>query len=416
MAMSARLSALLRLGSYGATTGFIAVIGLVAAAVFISAAGSYSWGVLASIQSAAALFGVLVGFGWGTTGAAEVASMPSELRPSAYADSLVARVYLIAVAYPLMVVVMGLLNPTHFDLVLVGSLAYLVPYLGASWYFVGESRPSRLFLVDVMPQGLGVLTSIGVMAASKSLVAAVTAQLLFNTLAVCLGWIVIRSSASDRPRLRWSVRSTVRLLAQQRHPVTTAATSALYVSAPMLILNAVAPASLAQYAMGDRLFRVALTVFSPVLQFVQGWIPEGGTANLSHRVKQALRFAPAVGLAGAICIALLGPLAVSLLSQGIIGFGFDLSIPFGAVFLVVSVTQILGLACLVPLGKTVALATSTVFGAVLGVPLLVASTSLYGVHGAVWALLASELVVLIYQARAVIAELRRRQPPQPTTS
>jgi len=414
--VSARLSALLRLGSYGATTGFIAVIGLVAAAAFISSVGSYSWGILASIQSAATLFGVVVGFGWGTTGAAEIASMPRDRRPRAYADSLVARIYLFAITYPVMVVVMGFLNPSHLDLVLVASLAYLVPYLGASWYFVGESRPSRLFLLEVMPQGLGILTSIGVIILSGSLVAAIAAQLLFNVMAVCAGWIVIRRSSSQRPRLRWSLRSVGRRLAQQRHPVTTAATSALYVSAPMLILNAVAPGSLAQYAMGDRLFRVALTIFGPALQFAQGWIPEDGPQGVVYRIKQTMRFTPAIGFVGAMFIALAGPLAVSVLSQDSIRFGLDLSVPFALVFFVVSMTQILGLACLVQLGKAKALANSTVLGAGLGVPMLLVSTLLYGVHGAIWALLASEVIVLIYQARATLLEIRRRQLSQPTTS
>lgn len=402
------MKALGRLGTFVLTTGMSSLASLVAIPVIIARAGDYQWGVQAAVQSAAMLFGVLVAFGWGTTGAAEVASMPAEERPQWYAGSLVSRLYLFCCVYPAQVLVMGLLNRDFIPLVLVGSAAYLMPFLGASWYFVGEARPSRLFRFDALPQTAGMFASIVTMILTGSLVATVATQLVFNLTGCIISAAVVLRSASVPVRFDWSPRAAVHRLVAQRHSVVTSAASSLYVSTPLLVLNVVSPASMPLYAMGDKLFRFALTVFAPVLQFVQGWIPEGGRANLPHRIKQAARLTPLISVVGAVCVTLLGPLGAKILSSSAIDFSHWLALPFAVVFAAVSVTQVLGLACLVQLGRTRALAVSTVTGSVAGVPLIIIGALWAGVHGVAWALAASEIIVLVYQGRVIVAELRRR--------
>ena len=185
--------------------------------------------------------------------------------------------------------------------------------------------------------------------------------------------------------------------------------SGLYVSAPLLILNVLNPALMPAYAMGDRLFRFGLTAFAPVLQFVQGWIPEAGRGSMPHRIRQAARFTPVISAVGALCILLVGPFAATVLSAGDIDFGVELALPFAIVFLVVSVTQVLGLACLVQLGRTRALMVSTFVGAVLGVPLLIAGAAFAGPVGVAWALACSEVAVLVYQSATIVRALRERE-------
>lgn len=406
--MGVRLAALGRLSSFVLTTGMSSLASILTVYVIIPIVGGYQWGVQSSIQSAAGLFGVLVAFGWGTTGAAETASMPAEDRPGWYAGSLVSRIYLFCLAYPIMVLVMALLNRNYFGLVVVGSAAYLLPSLGASWYFVGEARPSRLFRYDALPQTIGMILSIGTMLATHSLVATIGTQLVLNACAPVISAFVILRRSGQRVHFDWSVRHATQRLVGQRHPVATAATSSLYVSTPMLVLNALHPAAMPLYAMGDKLFRFGLTAFAPVLQFVQGWIPEGGVENIPHRIKQTGRLTPLISALGAACIFAFGPWAARMLASSQVDFGFDLSLPFAFVFLAVSVTQVLGLACLVQLHRTRALATSTVVGALTGVPMIVVGAWLAAAHGVAWALAVSEVVVLIYQVRTIVRELGKR--------
>lgn len=402
-----RLATVGRLGSFVLTTGMSSLASLMTIFVIIPIAGGYQWGVQSSIQSTAGLFGVLVAFGWGTTGAAEAAAMPARDRPNWYAGSLVSRIYLFCIAYPIMVLVLTLLNRDFFGLVAVGSAAYLLPYLGASWYFVGEARPARLFRFDALPQTIGMILSIGTMVFTHSLVATISTQLVLNFMVPVISAIVILRRSGQDVHLDWSLRHAAQRLIGQRHSVATAATSSLYVSTPMLVLNAIHPAAMPLYAMGDKLFRFGLTAFAPVLQFVQGWIPEAGPENISHRIKQAARLTPLISVFGSACVFALGPWAARILSSNNVDFGFDLSLPFASVFLAVSITQVLGLACLVELHRTRALATSTILGALAGVPMIAAGAWFFGAHGVAWALCISELVVLIYQVHIIIRELGR---------
>ncbi|MEX0152432.1 lipopolysaccharide biosynthesis protein [Microbacterium sp. LMI1-1-1.1] len=395
-----------RLGGFVLSTGFGSAVTLLAVPVVIDGAGPLLWGVQAAIQSAAGLFGVLVAFGWGTTGAAEVASMPPGARPQWYADSLVSRLFLFALGYPLMVLVMWLLNPTLLPLVVIASAAYLVPSLGGAWYFVGEARPDRLFRLEVLPQALGILASLPVMIFTRDLALTMLVQLLFNVLAVSLSArVILRGSGA---RVSPGLAPAFRRLGGQRHAVVTSATSALYVATPLLVLNALAPAALPVYAMGDKLFRFALTAFAPILHFVQGWISERGPEHRPERIRRVMTLIPLVSLAGGACIVLLGPWAAGLLSQSAIPFGPELSVPFAVVLFAVTLSQVLGLACLVQLGRARDLAASTLLGAVVGAPMLVAGALAFGAPGVAWALALSEVLVVLYQGAVIVRLLRTR--------
>jgi O-antigen/teichoic acid export membrane protein len=397
-----------RLMSFALTTGLSTVVGLVAVPIIIAGAGPELWGIQAAVQTAATLFGVFVAFGWGTTGAAEIAGLTPDRRPQEYLNSLVSRAYLLVLVYPVMVVVMGALNPQHLVLVAVGSAAFLMPFVGASWYFIGEARPARLFWLDGFPQTLGIAVSVGVMLLSRDLVAVLATQLIFNACAVVASARHIIRTSTKRLHVDLGVREAFRRLRHQRHAVATSATAGLYVSMPLLILNAVTPSTLSLYAMGDKLFRFGLTAFAPILQLIQGWLPEGGPENLRHRIIQAARLTPVIALAGGAAIALLGPWAASFLSAHRIDFGLSLSVPFGIAFSAVAITQVIGLACLVQLHATRALARSTLVGALCGLPLIVVGAVTTGSVGVAWALAVSELAVLVYQYGAMARRLRDR--------
>ncbi len=188
------------------------------------------------------------------------------------------RIYLLCLTVPVMMLVMWLINRDYLALVVVASVAYLVPYVGADWYFVGEARPSRLFRLNALPQTTGVALSVVAMLVTNSIVATVAVQLVANVCAVILSVTAVVRSAPESVQFNWSVPQAGRLRAQ-RDPFITAGTSALYVASPMLIINLFQPGALALYAMGDKLFKSALTAFAPVLQVVQGLAARGRTAK-----------------------------------------------------------------------------------------------------------------------------------------
>lgn len=393
--MKAIAAALGRLASFSLTVGLGTVVGLISIPVISRVAGTDQWTIQAFTQSLATMFGVAVAYGWGTTGPAMVASMPPSQRPALFLESFISRIYLYLATAPVMVLTLVLLQPDHAAFVALASVTYLVPYLGASWYFIGEAKPFRLFTYDALPQVLGTLSGLVVLLASSNLMLFVLTQLLFNVAGVSVSAIVILRNSLVKPL--WSLRSVIVLLRRQRHGVITAGTGALYVNLPLIAVSVFVPAHLDVYTFADRILRYAVTAFAPILQFVQGWIPEDGHGSIRHRLKRAIQLTPMVSLLGAAAVALGAPFASDLLLHGGADMPYTLSIPFAVTFIAISVSQVVGLAGLVTVGESKELARSTVLGAVLGAPIIVLGAFFIGVVGVAWAVAVSELAVAIYQ-------------------
>ena len=173
-----------RLGAFGASVVITTVVGVLAIPVVIANTGSQIWGVIALGQATALLFGVLVSFGWGTTGPALVAGMPAEGRPQMYLDSLVSRLYLFCLAAPLAVLTVWLIANDFQSVAVLACLAYLLPFLGASWFFVGDGRPGRLLLFDTVPVTLGTVLGLIGLTLTTNVYVYLTIQLAMNLVAV----------------------------------------------------------------------------------------------------------------------------------------------------------------------------------------------------------------------------------------
>ena len=395
-----------RLVSFAATVGASTVVSLVTVPLVIGRTSAEAWGGLAVIQTGAILFGVLVAFGWGTTGAATVAGMPEARRPRLYLESLVTRGYLFALTLPAMIATMLAVSPGSASVVVAGSIAYLLPYAGATWYFIGEAKPARLFFFDALPQMLGVLLGFLVLNVTGDLTHFLIALAVMTLIGVAISARVILKGLRPEDQVDLGLRAAVRRLAPQRHGVITAATTSLYVSLPLLAVSALIPAATPLYAMGDKLFRFGLVAFSPVLQVIQGWVPEGGTAFVHHRARRAAVFGPVLGVIGGAAITVASPTIADVLSHGEIRLTVLQSLPFGLMFTVVACTQIIGLACLVAMNASRALAASTVLGALAGVPLIILAAMFLDVWSVAWAVVVSEVVVLAYQAKVLLGRLR----------
>lgn len=396
--MKAIAAALGRLVSFSLIVAMGAVAGVVSIPFISRVSGADMWAVQAFTQSLATLFGVAVAFGWGTVGPAMVASTPISERPRLFLESLISRLYLYVLTAPLMAATLVLLQPDNAGFVVLASATYLVPFLGASWFFIGEAKPLRLFAYDALPQVLGTVAGLMVLSATSELKYFVATQLVFNVFAVGLSTFAILYRAKGLDGVRWTAAAAFRRLSQQRHGVITAGTGALYVNLPLIVVNVFLPAHLDVYTFADRILRYAVTAFAPVLQFVQGWIPEAGIEHRRHRLKRAVQLTPVIGFCGSAAIALGSPLASELLLHGQTDLPFTLSVPFAVTFFAVAISQVIGLAGLVTVGESRELARSTVVGAVVGAPIILLGALFIGASGVAWAVAISEFAVASYQA------------------
>jgi O-antigen/teichoic acid export membrane protein len=416
LASRAATALLRRFGGFATSLVFSTAINLLAIPFVIATLGKNTWGELALSQATAAIFGIIVAFGWGTVGAAMVASLPEQKRPQMFVDSLVSRIYLFLLAAPVMYVVMVLISKVDAPVAALASVAYILPFVGASWFFIGQAQPWKLFLFDVLPQGLGTVVGVVLIQYFPEPIVFVLSLVAFNLVAIVLGAVGALFGVRHLVKTDFGIMPAFRRLRDQKYGVIAAGTGSLNSNLPMLAVNQVIAAALPQYALADKLFRFAVAGFGPVLQVIQGWIPEAGPDRSLHRIRTVAGLAPIVGLLAGLLLAVLTPWASPIFSGGVIIIDYSLSIPFGLILAGVIVAQVVGLACLIPLGRGAALAKSTAIGAAVNVPLMFALGIAFGAPGVAWAVGLAELVVAGYQLVVVRDSLRHVvQPPAPTS-
>lgn len=398
VAQSNRPNLFTRFGGFAVSLVFSTVVSLVGIPFVLVNLGAEAWAELAVALATAAIFGVVVAFGWGTVGAAMTAGTLPKDRPALFFNSLVSRAYLFLFSVVPMALAVLLLSSVDPIAAVVAAIAYLLPYVGASWYFVGESKPWRLFAFDVLPQGLGTITGVVATFFVPEVWVYVTCQLIFNLLAVVGSAAAIlrsRPLGSENPSM--AMVPAMRRLSSQWHGVVAAGTGTINSNVPIVAVTLLAAPLLPVYVLADKLFRYAVAGFGPVLQVIQGWIPEAGPTQRDSRVQKVASLAPILGLAGGAALMWITPWAAGMLSAGRLSVGWDLSVPFGLIFCGVVVAQILGLACLIPIGKGAELAKSTAIGALLNVVLMIVLGLALGAVGIAWAVAAGELLVAGYQ-------------------
>ncbi|MFE7846077.1 hypothetical protein ACFUTX_12900 [Microbacterium sp. NPDC057407] len=375
----------------------MAVVGVLAIPVLIGAAGEDAWGQLAVVQVLAGVFGVIVAFGWGATGPSMVAGARPEDRPGIFRESFSARLTLYAVAAPTMIVIALLLTRGDVAVSALGTIAYLLPYVASPWYFVGQARPDRLFLLNTLPSVIG--TVLGMLAAwlTSTIGAFLLVQALGYVVAIVLERRHILLSATPGPAEPYRIATILRLLATQRHAVTSSLVSSLYVSLPLVTVQALLPALTPVYAMADRLFKFGSLALAPVQQFLQGWVPEDGPARIRARSERAVVVGLGFGVVGGALIATLSPLASQVLSGGAVLVPFSLSVALGTAFVFVAGSAIAGYACLILLGQVRHVAIASILAAAIGAPLIVASALAGSLELIAWSVAVSELVVTVYQ-------------------
>ncbi|MCR2801712.1 hypothetical protein QNO21_02995 [Microbacterium sp. zg-Y818] len=403
--MSARplVGVLGRISGFSLSVGAGSLLGILALPVLMVALGPETWGILVVVQTVGQLGGVLVAFGWGATGAAMVASAPEADRPNLYRESLRVRLQLYAAAVPLAAVVLLLLTRGDVVTSLLGAVVYLLPYLGATWFFTGQARPLRLFLCDTVPTMAGTIVGVGAALLTGQLWAFLVGQGLGFLVAVSIDAVVAGRGATPQPQ-----RRPLRLvLGEQRHAVVATATSTLYVSLPIVAVQVFLPALVPLYGMADRLFKYSSIAFLPIQQFFQGWVPDPD-ADLARRAKAAALASAVIALIGGGLIAGLSPLASVLLSAGKLEVPWQLSLPLGVAFVGVGVSAVVGYACLVAVGRVRSLAVSTLIGAGVGAPMILVFAASGSVSLVAWSVAVSELCVAGYQVSVLWRELRMR--------
>ncbi|TFC08844.1 hypothetical protein [Cryobacterium sp. MDB2-33-2] len=385
-----------RIVSYSASVVLMTVINVAVIPTVIILAGTTAWAGIAVAQSVASFTGVIVAFGWGVTGPSEVAGLPQERRGQFFADSMASRLWLFILGTPAMAIVVSTTAPGNSIANILAAFALLLPALGASWFFVGEKSPWRLFFLENIPRATGTLIGTVVLFASGDIALFAAAQVVGAVICVLISWLNV---SKRYPGFAWhgGIRSSLQRLRAQTAGVVTAGTSALYVNLPLVIVALFFPSATAPYAMADKLMKFVLSGYSPAVQIAQGYVPQSDSHRHRNRASLAAIVAGGMGLVMGLGYAIFAPQAVGLLSSDQVQITWAISIPLGLALAAIATSAIVGLACLTSLGALRQVATSTVLGAVVGIPLLLAAGVFSDPSGIAWATALSEIAVAVYQ-------------------
>ncbi|MDR2083121.1 MAG: hypothetical protein LBP35_05965 [Candidatus Ancillula trichonymphae] len=370
------------------------LITLLSIPILISKLGAALWGELALIQSISTFFAIFVAYGWGTIGSGLVASIKAESRREFYGRSVIIRIWLYAIAVVVQALFLCIISQISLRVILLGALSYLLPNLGAWWFYIGESSPRHLLFYDMLPKALGTLFGLVFVWFFRTPESLLLPQLVFNLILPVAALKIIRpTSMWISPREQFSALKTM------LSGFLAASMAALYVNLPLVLVQILLPEQLAYYALADKFFKYATQAFSPVTQTLQGWIPEK-TELLMSRAKLGVMISAAIGMCGWIFLALaLSPLT-ALLSARTIEVSHELGFIFGGAFCMIAISQIIGVAILVPLKRETALVTSTTLGVLVALPLMLIFALKVGVGGVALALTISEFCVTGFQMLA----------------
>lgn len=406
MSAGSARTAISRLSGFTVSVGIVTLVGIVSIPILSATVGEKAWGILALVQTVGQFGGIIVAFGWGVTGAATIASAGIARRHAVFRQSLRARILLYTAVAPILAALLCLLTRGDILVSVVGALVYLLPNLGASWYFAGEGRPKRLVLFDTVPTVTG---------AALGLVAAwLTGSLLFYIILQGVGYVVAVTVSAivvlrgTREQSEPELETLGRTLANQRHAVFANLTSGFYVTLPMVAVQIFLPSAQPMYAMADRLFKYCSVAFLPIQQFFQSWVPEPN-ADFRYRAKVASISAVAIGVVAGAFIATLSPWISGLLSVGTNTVPWQVSLPLGVAFVGIATAAVVGYACLVVVNRVQTIAASTALGAVIGAPLILVFALMGSVPAIAWSVAVSELCVAGYQVLVLRKVLARRR-------
>jgi O-antigen/teichoic acid export membrane protein len=359
-------------------------------------------------DSVGAVVALVVAFGWPLTGPARVARSGRLRGLRELAMSMVPRLIIFIIAtVPGAILALALVPADGRWLCLLAMISASVTGLSPSWYFIGRGDAFGLAIYETGPRMLAGIAALVLVLTTRSpywypvpiLIATVAMQTIFLFTSGVAMWLKKRSV--------W--RSAWSSLRAETPAALAMITGGVYSTATVSLVAIGGTTSVvAVYGMSDRLFKASLTAIVSAANAVQGWVSEQDS-NLSQRTRslRAVLLLSGVGLIGGVGIACLGPWFTGWFFGQHYEIGLLTSSALGVAFLAVAVSTGVGRMVLVPAGRVRRVTGSTIVGAVVGGPSIVAGSALFGVTGAAVAFALSELIVVVIQVSG-IAVLRMR--------
>lgn len=370
----------------------MAVFSLAVINAMVASDGPLAWGAVALGQAIGYVCCIILGYGWNVSGPAKISRATPSARRREYADSIRVKMLLLIPTCAFSALIAALFYSDRPFFAVAGAISFTLTGLTGSWYFVGVSRPYAMLVLETLPRVLGMLVGIFLMknghSAIVGLICMGTGMLV--AFLVITAWVYY-STRDDKATVK-PKRSLVAIFADQRHGVSSAVLSGLYLAMPLVIVSVVAPAVQPEFALADRVKNQVLAAVNPLVTVLQGWVPRDVGEGRRERARIALVATCAIAVLLSIGIVFIAPTLFRWLGDGQIHVNLSVTILVAVLIATAVVDQVLGKAVLASFGKLKIITHATAWSAVVGFPLVLLGALSQGAAGAFAGVVAGMLV------------------------
>jgi O-antigen/teichoic acid export membrane protein len=376
-------------------------------------AGADAWVAIALGQSVGGFAALLAGVGYPTLAPPQIATATAERRRRILATSLHVRLPVWLVAAAVGVLVSALLAPdSHRAEAAVMAGAMSLAALAPTWYWIGVGRALPILWTEVLPRMAATLAATAILLAGGAVIW--YPVLLILAMIAGPAAVYLRLAGPELTR----VDRADALAVLRSHPpavIAETAAGAYNALAVALVAGVVPVAQAARYVSGDKSYRIGQYAVSALGNALQGWVAEvsGEWAAFGRRLRIAVLLHAALGMAGLIAFALVGPGLTELLFGRAVAIDETTALGFGVATLGIALGTACGRIGLVTLGARRAFAACVVAASAVGVAGLLVGGALWGAPGAAWGLGIAELASGLAQGLVLLGLWRVRSKSSP---
>lgn len=398
------IAGLNRVIGFSASMGALAVASFLVMPVMMRASGPTAWAAIALGQSIGGVGSVLVGYGWSMSGPAQISGTDATGQRKQFLESLMARLWLFVPVGLVCSVISVVAAPSQYrSYAALGALFAAAVGLSSTWFFVGTVQPYALMLTETLPRILGTLAGVVLMLTGSSARAGVAGQLAGMLLAPVVSCMWVLHSLKSAGAQQTTRRGLREVLLSQRDGVMAAMSSSAASALPILVVQAVNPATMPLFAFVDKVQRQMTVALTPFVTVLQGWMPRG---DRNSRARMTIWGGAVACALGTLAVFLLSPFITRFLGGGVIHTGWALNLAMGLLVGVGTYELVLTHVVLSTYSRLRFVSRVTTLTAAASIALLIPVSLAWGAVGAQYTLLAGLVTRAISEAvvghRAVV--------------
>ncbi|VEG29907.1 lipopolysaccharide biosynthesis protein [Actinomyces howellii] len=371
------------------------------------------WSTIVTAMSIGVFGSTVVTWGWNYVGPARVARMRTEAEHNElYTASVASRLVMCVIVAPVCAVASAVIAmPSLRATAAVMAVAFVLTAMSPQWYCIGVGNPRLLGYYDTLPRAVSTVIAIPVMLLTHE---AIAYPIMLGA-GMVAGLVLFRRRVFPGPRPPFpGLRSTWADIRGMGGAAGANLVGAAYAYTPSPVATAtLTPVVSSQFASADQIYRYALFFVQALGNALQGWVLELQGAPARRRQRLAIMAHTALGLVGALGLAVLTPTISSILYGAQVGATYPVSAGFGLAFFAISTTTPLLRNLLIPTGQAHKVFRATVIAAVGGLAVMVLGGVAHSATVIAVGMACSELLILLVLAPSAVRTLGRMGAPGP---